>query len=224
MVPTALAHACEQGEIDAGPLPLVDFLRMEDRFLALGQFCIATINKAGSVFLFSRRPVHDLSGAIIGITGETSTSKRLLEVLLTYKYQVKPPNYVPLGEPNDAFLVIGDEALRIRNGVPAYPYCYDLGEEWYIWKELPFVFAMWAASNELSVDTLTFLEDVVGTCVDEGLEQISDISKKRDDLGMSPPEVAEYFRGFHYRAGEPEMNSIEQFKQYLAALQESRVS
>ena len=224
LVPTALSRACEQGQIDAGPVPVVDFLRMEERFSALGKFCIATIDKARSVLLFSRRPVQELDGATIGITGETSTSKRLLEVLLTYKYEVKPANYVPLTEPNDAFLVIGDEALRMRNGVPSYPNCYDLGEEWYQWMDLPFVFAMWAINNELLGDTSAYLQGVLGACVDEGLERIPDITQKRDDLGMSRSEVEEYYRGFHYRAGAPELKSIEQFKQYLGALEGSRVA
>ena len=224
LVPTALSQACELGQIDAGPLPVVDFLRMEERFSALGNFCIATLDKARSVLLFSRLPVQELGGATIGITGETSTSKRLLEVLLTYKCQVKPAKYVPLTEPNDAFLVIGDEALRMRNGVLSYPHCYDLGEEWHQWMDLPFVFAMWAINNELLGDTSTYLEDVLSACVDEGLDRIPEISEKRDDLGMSLSEVEGYYRGFHFRAGTPELKSIEHFKQYLGALEGSRVA
>lgn len=221
MVPTALARACEQGEVDAGPIPLVDFFRLEDRFSRLGQFCISTLDKARSVLLYSKRPVEELGGATIGITDETSTSKRLLEVLLTYKYEVKPAAYVPLSEPNDAFLIIGDDALRRRYGVPSYPHRYDLGEEWYKWKKMPFVFAMWAISKELTENQSTYLENVLYSCVDEGLEHMYVIGKMREDVRMSPREIVEYFQGFRYWAGVAELKSIEHFREYLADLNPS---
>ena len=36
LVPSALAQAAERGEIDAGPIPLVDYFRLQDRFTRAG--------------------------------------------------------------------------------------------------------------------------------------------------------------------------------------------
>ena len=68
-VPSALGKAAEQGEIDAGPLPLVDFFRLQDRFKQLAQFCICTVDKSRSVLMFAKKPIQDLEGATIGVTG-----------------------------------------------------------------------------------------------------------------------------------------------------------
>src|SRR5919204_3265323 len=99
LVPSALASAAENGEIDAGPVPLVDCFRLEDRFQPVSGFCLACARRAGNVFLYSKQPVEQLTGARIGITDETSTSLRLLQVLLSLHYQVHPAAYVTLQEP-----------------------------------------------------------------------------------------------------------------------------
>ena len=195
-VPTALSQAIELGEVDAGPVPLVDCIRLQDLFVPVGQFCIATWQKSRSVLLFSKRPIQDLEGATLGVTSETSTSKRLLEVLLTHRFQVTPAGYVTLDEPNDAFLVIGDDALRQRYGVPSYPYRYDLGEEWYRWTKMPFVYATWVMRKDLGQERASYLENVLAACVDEGLHHVDTIGQMRSDVRMSPKEILEYFQGF----------------------------
>ena len=218
MVPSAISPALEQDEIDAAPLPLVDYFRLQDRFGQLGQFCIATMEKARSVLLYSKRPVEDLEGATVGVTGETSTSRRLLEVLLTHKFQVKPASYVTLDEPSDAFLLIGDDALRRRHGFPSYDYRYDLGEEWYRWTRMPFVFALWVIRRDMSKKQASYLENVLYSCIDEGMEHMYTIGQMREDVRMSSREIMEYFQGFRYWAGVGEQKAIRHFKGYLNSL------
>ena len=219
LVPSALTLAAERGEIDAGPLPLVDYFRLEDQFAQLGQFCIATLEKSRSVLFYSKRPIQDLNGATVGITSDTSTSRRLLQVLLTHRYQVEPASYVSLDEPNDAFLLIGDEALRRRYGVPSYPYRYDLGEEWYRWTRMPFIYALWAIRRDVSPQQSTYLENVLYSCIDEGLEHLYTIGQMREDVRMSPREIIEYFQGYRYWTGVGEIKAIQYFRQYLSALE-----
>ena len=223
-VPSAMSRAAEEGALDAGPIPLVDCFRLEDRFTQLGQFCIATLDKSRSVFLYSKRPIQDLEGATLGITGETSTSKRLLEVLLTHRFQIKPASCVSLDEPNDGFLTIGDDALRRRYGVPGYPYRYDLGEEWHRWTGLPFVYALWIVRRDLDPKLITYLENVLYGCIDEGLNHLYVIQEMRLDVRMSLKDMLDYFHGFRYWAGVPEMNAINLFREYLDSLVPTGVS
>ena len=114
MVPSALADAVAKGEIDAGPVSLVDCFRLADHCRFLSGFCVATIRKAGSVLLHSKQPIQTLSGARIGISSEAVTSFRLLQVLLALKYQVQPAAYVTLADAHDAFLLMGNAGLRHR--------------------------------------------------------------------------------------------------------------
>ena len=218
LVPSDLSRAAEAGEIDAGPVPIVDCFRLEDRFTQLGQFCIATLNKSRSILLYSKRPIHDLGEATIGITGETSTSRRLLQVLLTYRFEIEPKEYVTLKDESDAFLLIGDDALRRRYGVPGYPYRYDLGEEWNKWTGMPFVFALWVVDKDMPQKRMTYLENVLYTCVDEGLEHMAQIGQRREDVRMSGKEIIEYYQGFRYWAGVGELKAIAKFREYLTSL------
>jgi chorismate dehydratase len=218
MVPSGIARAAEQDEIDAGPLPLVDYFRLEDRFDRLGQFCIATLDKTRSVLLYSKRPIQELGGATIGVTGQTSTSRRLLEVILNLRYEVKPDSYVTLDDENDAFLLIGDDALRRRYGVPGYPYRYDLGEEWYKWNRMPFVYALWVVRKDLDPRRVNYLENVLYTCIDDGLEHMYVIGENRQDVRMSAKEIMEYYQGIRYWAGVGEAKAIQRFREYLDSL------
>ena len=116
MLPSGLAAALENGEIDAGPIPLVDYFRLEDHIQPLSGFCIASVNKAASSNLYSKQPIRNLEGARIGVTNEDSTSLSLLQVLLSLKHQVQPEAYVGLEDSYDAFLLTGNQGLRRRRG------------------------------------------------------------------------------------------------------------
>lgn len=220
-VPSALGQAAAEGKIDAGPLSLVDFWKLEDQFTKLGQFCIATMGKTRSVLFYSKQPVEELQGACLGVTSHTSTARRLLEVILHHRYHVCPDSYVDIDEPNDAFLTIGDNALRCRYGVPSYPYRYDLGEEWFNMTGLPFVFAVWAVRKDLHPDAVSHLTNVLYTCIDEAMEHLHNIAQRRMDVRMSLREIIEYYQGFRYWGGVAEMEAIARFKEYLGQMEKA---
>jgi chorismate dehydratase len=217
-VPSALATAAENGEIDAGPMPLVDCFRLGHRFQPVAGFCLASLRQAGSVFLCSTKPIEALHGAQIGITNEASTAPRLLEVLLRLKYQVQPQAYVSLQASHDAFLLIGHEGLRQRLGAPGYPYIYDLGEEWHTWTGLPFVFARWVVRKDLGPKDLALLEDTLYVGLEEGVDALYHRSEPREDLLMLPRDIVKFIQGLRYYIGLSEQQAIDQFQQYLGRL------
>lgn len=215
LVPRELSRAAERGEVDAGPVPVVDCFRLEDRFERLGGFCIATGPEAFSVLLFSRRPITELDGAIIAVTQETSTSARLLKVLLACRYQVQPKGYAELDDTHDALLVIGDEALRRRKTANDYPYLYDLGREWYQWKGLPFVFALWVIRRDLDGEAKETVRALLARCLDDNLAHLDAIAQTRTDLNLTPPEVVTYLRSFRYVLSDPEEKALAEFRTLL---------
>ena len=218
MVPSALGAAATRGEIDAGPLPLVDCFLLEDRFRPVASFCVAATEKARSTLLYSKRPIQELTGARIGIASETSTAFRLLQVLLGLKYQVRPEAYVTLQEPNDACLFIGNEALRRRRGLPDYPHRYDLGDEWHQWTGLPFVFARWMARKDLDPKDMLLLEGALFVGLEDGVDAMYHLAEPRKELLMRPRDVVEYIRGFRYYIGVSEQKAIDLFRKYLDRL------
>ena len=89
LIPRRLGEAMAAGRLDAGPLSLIDYLRIESELTPL-PYGIGCPTGARSVLVFSDRPLSGLRGAQVGITGETSTSVELLRVLLALRYEAEP--------------------------------------------------------------------------------------------------------------------------------------
>ena len=220
MMPNALATAVEKGEIDAGPVPLVEWFRMEDRFQPLAGFCTASIRKAGSSVLYSERPIENLTGARIGAGDRDPTSLRLLRVLLSLKHQVQPESYTTMEEPYEAFLLTGNQALRHRRGARGYPHRYDLGEEWHEWTGLPFVFFRWLARRDMDPKEIVLLEDTLYVGHEQWFNNLYLMSGPRDDLRMLPKDILEHVQGLRYFIGVQEERAMALFREKLALLED----
>jgi len=218
MAPSALAAAITDGEIDAAPLPLVDCLRLADRLRPVAGFCVASMRQSNSVLLYSTKPISDLHGAHIGVTDTDTTPQQLLEMLLRVQYHIQPAAYVPLPAAHDAFLLSGNEALRLRGGARGFPHTYDLGAAWLDYTGLPCVFSRWMARQDIDPKALALLQDTLYVGLEEGVEALYELTEPREDLLMLPRDVTRYIRGFRYYIGLSEQQAIERFQHYLQQL------
>lgn len=218
LAPSAVAEAALRGEIDAALVPLSDCVRLHAQFRYLSGFCLATIRKAMSVLLHSRQPMDALQGARIAFHSDTAMAGHLLRILLAQKYQV--PSFMPvtLEEDYDACLVIGNEALRQRHGIPDYPYRYDLGQEWSEWTRLPCVFSRWMVRKDIERTDALLLEDALYTSLQDWADGLFHSSPIREDLFMHPRDILEYTQGIRYFIGVPEQRAIERFEACLEQL------
>jgi chorismate dehydratase len=213
LVPRALSSAVAEGEVDAGPVPLVTAWEIEDRFEPLGDFCISTIAPARSILFFSKHPFDQLGGAEIGVTNETSTSVRLLRALLTHAWRVRPARCRRWRR--TTFLLIGDEALIHRRGVKDYPHVADLGDVWHKWTGLPFVFARWMVRTTLPDADKARLITLLDRSIAEGWTHFERVvSPRAQDLHMTIEEMRDYLQGFRFRMTAAEHQAIDKFRQF----------
>jgi chorismate dehydratase len=219
MAPSALAAAMTDGEIDAGPVPVVDCFRLADHLEPVAGFCIATTQKTGSIFLYSTKPMSELGDARIGVTDEASTAVRLLDVLLRVQHQVQPAAYVSLQDASDAFLLIGNDGLRRRGGARGFAYTYDLGAEWHAWTGLPFVFSRWVVRQDVEPIARALLQDTLYVGLEAGVDALYGIAEPREDLLMLPRDIARYIRNFRYYIGTSEQQALDLFRHYLQRLE-----
>ena len=210
LIPRRLGEAMASGELDAGPLSLMDYVRLESRLVPL-PYGIGCPTGARSVLLFSDRPLSALTGARIDITGETSTSVELLRVLLALRYRVEPAAWVTAEEACDAALLIGDQAIQRLTRGPRAQHVADLGLEWREWTGLPFVFARWAVAARVSAPERRAFEAALDVALDHGMEALPRIAATHRDLGWSPAEVASYLRNFSFRLGPDEEKGAAEF-------------
>lgn len=220
LVPHELGVKAASGEIVAGPMSLVDFLRLQDRFERMGPLGVAVRGRSGSALLFSRRPLRQLEGLPIAVTDETSTTVLLLRLLLEQRYGLST-RFTRRAKPTDddaaeAALVIGDEALRFRAANRTRPYEIDVAFEWWLWQHLPFVFAVWAVRKDCDPELKRQISTALQRALAVNLRQLDAIAKDRAaSVGMTADDVARYLGGFVYRFSEPEEQAIRCFTQLV---------
>ena len=144
-VPSRLADRLAAGELDVGLIPVIEYFRA-GCYTIVPDISIATRGPVLSVTLFARVPWAAIRR--VALDAGSRTSAALTQVLLRKRYAVLP-EVVPLPLDRqaedvdaDAVLLIGDRAMRAC--LPGFAHAYDLGQEWYGWTGLPFVYAVWA--------------------------------------------------------------------------------
>jgi len=223
MPPRAMAAAVERGELQAGPLPIAEVIRLGDQVRSLGNLGVACEGAALSVFLFSHVPVEQLSGSKIAVSSHTATSIQLLRVLFSELWNISGHEYVEMSDDHDAALIIGDPALEKLNS-GKYPHSYDLGSAWNSLTGLPFVFAEWVVRTDTPANLADRFEAQLIEATLNGLDSVGEISRIRSSESMSESDVATYVQNFTYFLGSDERSGQEEFKVKLSKLPEWRPS
>jgi chorismate dehydratase len=221
--PRALGLEAEAGQIDAGAMSMVDTFQLEDRFEPLGNFGIGVKRAAGSVLLFSKKPLSELGG-MVAVTDETATSVRLLQVLAEKRYNRTAVSYGRVASSElydgsaEALLLIGDDALRVRrDGIKGLPVVTDLATEWLVWQGTPFAFARWMVRKELPEIAKKRLEGYLENSLKTTLlDKPSLLNKEGPARGLTPPELEAYWDGFLFRLTSDHDRAVEDFKEALA--------
>ncbi len=213
-MPRQSAQKAAAGELTAALMPLAGFLRNRATFDRLGHFGIAAKGRAHSTILFSRRPIRQLDGAVIGVSDETSTTVCLTRLILEQRYKLIPGRYrrgvTIQDEDLDAILLIGDEALRFKQTNGLFPFEIDVAFEWWLWQHLPAVFAVWAVRKDTPPGDRKRLESGIARALTQNsgpaLEQLAEQAAPR--YNMKKEEVHAYLSSFAYRFGKNEEEGI----------------
>jgi len=232
--PRTLGAKAAAGEIVAGPLPLMDYLRLQGTFERLGHIGIAVRGRARSALLFSRKPISQLDGSTIAVTDETSTTLNLLRLLLEKRYHICPAAYDRRLHPEkrrtlapksterrqepeaDALLLIGDEAIRFKRVNNQYPFETDVAFEWWLWQHLPFVFAVWAIRKDAEPQEKKRMEAALMQSLAANLRQLDRLAEESAAaFGLPAEELREYLSNFIYRLGPSEEEGMARFQVLL---------
>lgn len=152
--PAELNEAMRNGELDVSATSCIEYARNPERYFLVPDLAIGSRGHVQSVLLLSRVPVAQLQGSDLLVSSQTHTSAALMKLFLHTRLGVRPDyatgsitERLERGDFPEAFLAIGDEALRLRNH-PEYPHRWDLGSAWLDWTGLPFIFGVWVVSRE----------------------------------------------------------------------------
>jgi chorismate dehydratase len=219
--PRNMAAAMQRGELDAGPLPISEVLRMKGDVVE-GDLGVASDGPARSVLLFSDVPAEEMSGKSVAVTGHTSTSVQLLRVLFRDHWNVDEVGMRGAEEESEAELLIGDPALRRVYEGEKRAFVYDLSLEWRRLTGLPFVFARWVARGDATRSELGRLAEMLHRSFSYGMSHLQEIVVRMSIAGMAPSDMTAYVEGFTYLLGEKEFAAIDEFEKRLSSLPDWR--
>lgn len=142
-VPSRLAQRVQTEELSCALASSIELLRQRNWVAAPG-VAIASTGSVLSVRLFSKVPFSAVR--TVALDTGSLTSSALVQVLFARCWNAQP-RYFPFSPDLKSMLRHADAALLIGDKGMLAPdeglYVADLGEEWYRWTGLPFVWALW---------------------------------------------------------------------------------
>ncbi len=225
--PDRLNDALVAGDLDIGPISLVEYLRHADELLLLPDLAVGSDGPVLSVVLVSAVPLEEIRTVALGSTSRTSVllARLMLEQLygLTPAYSQMPPDLGVMLREADAAVVIGDVALRatFADGPRLGLTVVDLGAAWKQMSGLPMVFAVWAARRDYAAAHPQGVADVAGAfraSMDLALTNVSGVARDAARWEDFEPEVlARYFTTLDFRLGPDQQRGLREFARRAAA-------
>ncbi len=214
--PSRLADSLSDGRLDVALIPSIEYFR-QPGYEVVSDACVAARGEVLSVKLYCR--VHPGDIRRLALDEGSRTSAALTKVILADRYGVIPETEplkmesTTLDSTADAVLLIGDRAMH--NPAESFVEVMDLGQVWYEWTGLPFVFAMWVARQEANTDGI---DDALSHARDLGLERISEIAaEEAPRLGLSESVALNYLtKNLHYHLTSAERSGLKLFCELAA--------
>ncbi len=226
--PDRLNAALVRGDLDIGPISVVEYLRHIDELLLLPDLAVGSDGPVLSVNLVATRPVEALDGARVALGSTSRTGVLLARMLLAERYGVAPeylvcpPDLTEMLLEADAAVLIGDVALRAHYEAPRRGLLVtDLGQAWREWTGLPMVFAVWAVRREFARTHPGVVKDVHEAflrsrdlCRAE-LDEVAAAAARWEPFDAAT--LASYFRVLDFSLGPRQLAGLREFARRAAA-------
>ncbi len=200
-VPTELNAMLMRGELDVAPISSIEYARNADRLRLLPRLCVSTEGAVDSIQLITRKPLEQVRS--VAVTPESATSVVLTRVLLG------DVELVPLDQPADARMLIGDAALHSAFDDPT-PH-HDLGRLWQERTGLPMVYAVWACREGVE-EGLEELERAHLRALAVARAEPEALARRASEFyGWPPGFLARYFEKLRYHFGPREQQGVLRF-------------
>ena len=219
-LPSRIGRALDEGRVDVGLIPAVEYLRGVGGDIVPG-ICIGAHGAVRTVKIFSQVPLRAVDR--VSVDRGSRSSVALMNVLLGELHGIRPrieefePREGALFDRAPTALVIGDRADAID---PAGAQVTDLGALWNEVTGLPFVFAAWVLSPVLEVGPeRERLIVALQRARDRGRRELDVLARREAAArGLDLHRVTSYWREHvHYDLGERELAGLRRFAELALA-------
>ncbi len=209
--PSRLADALAANRLDVALIPSIEYFRRPG-YQIISDACVAARGEVLSVKLYCR--VHPGDVRRIALDEGSRTSATLAKIILAERYGAFPESEqlsldsMTTDSTADAVLLIGDRAMHAPP--EAFVEVMDLGQVWYEWTGLPFVFAMWVAHADADI---TGIAAALNEARDRGLECVRRIAaEEAPKLDLSEKTAYRYLtQNLHYHLTSAERSGLALF-------------
>jgi chorismate dehydratase len=213
-LPSRLADSLSAGRLDVALIPSIELFRRPD-YAIVSDACVACRGPVLSVKLHFRVPPEKVR--TVALDEGSRTSSALTQILLAELQGVSPRwERLPIGcgadgTAADAVLLIGDRAMQQHD--EHFCEVWDLGERWWRWTALPFVFAMWIARPGVDSSQIAV---ALSAARDNGVRHLADIAAREAAILDISPELAKrYLRdNLHFTLGRQERKGLSRYYQH----------
>ncbi|MFI5839574.1 menaquinone biosynthetic enzyme MqnA/MqnD family protein [Catenuloplanes sp. NPDC051500] len=230
--PDKLNDALVAGDLDIGPISLIEYVRNADKLVVLPDIAVGSDGPVLSVNIVSKKPLEELDGARVALGSASRTSVLLARMLLAERWGVNPeyytcpPDLTAMLLEADAAVVIGDVALRAMYEAPRLGlHVTDLGQAWREWTGLPMVFAVWAARRDFAAAHPGLVKDVHEAflrsrdlCLAE-LDDVAEAAARWEPFDAAT--LATYFRALDFSLGARQVDGLREFARRAAVAGEA---
>jgi chorismate dehydratase len=219
--PDELSRLLVEGDLDIGPITLVEYLKHSDDLLLIPDPAVAADGPVLSVNLVSKVPLADLPAEPrVSLASFSRTGVLLGKMLLEDRYGRRPvyrvtaPDVESALDGADAAVLIGDEALRVHHD-PQGTHVLDLAAEWKDWTGLPMVFAVWAVRRDYAEAHPGLVKDVHLAFRDSVRLSRAEIDAVVASAArwepFAPAALAEYFDRLQFGLSERHLAGLREF-------------
>ncbi|MEU6058525.1 menaquinone biosynthesis protein [Streptomyces sp. NPDC047097] len=221
--PEKLSEQLVRGDLDIGPVTLVEYLRHADELVAFPDLAVGCDGPVMSCVIVSQRPLTELDGARVALGSTSRTSVRLAQLLLAERYGVAPdyfscpPDLGTMMQEAEAAVLIGDAALRasLHDAPRLGLQVHDLGQLWKEWTGLPFVFAVWAVRRDYLAREPEMVRQVHEAFLasrDLSLEEVAKVAEQAARWEAFDAELLErYFTTLDFRFAAEQLAGVREF-------------
>jgi cyclic dehypoxanthinyl futalosine synthase len=215
--PSEVARQVAEDEAHFGLMPVAAAASIGDLSMVRG-CAIGARGAVRSIAIVADRPIESVEELAVDLSSRTSVV--LARLVLRHRFGGREPRLLG-ASPREAIesvggvrgaLVIGDPALEIEG---RFEHALDLGQAWWEWTGLPFVFAAWCGrAGALSADDERLLQEAKR----EGLNRRDAIADEHAErTGLPAASLRAYLRdAIRYDLGDEERRGLERFYEEAA--------
>ncbi|WP_434582293.1 menaquinone biosynthetic enzyme MqnA/MqnD family protein [Carbonactinospora thermoautotrophica] len=219
--PDRLNDALVRGDLDIGPISLVEFLRHADELVVLPELAVGSDGPVMSCNLVSQVPLDQMDGMRVALGSTSRTTVQLARLVLEQRYGVKPryfqcpPDLAIMMQEAQAAVLIGDAALRAALDV------HDMGAAWKDLTGLPMVFAVWAVRRDYLAAHPDLVREVHQAFLRSRDLSLAEVDKVAEQAArwevFDAATLARYFTTLDFSLGERQLAGLREFARRVAS-------